>query len=810
MKRKLLSIFLMLALVLSLSAFGLTAFADNTPTPNDTITKVEYVNIAGGWGMGLAVSSFNDTETYWQDAEMSDYVVVKKADGSVVECTDAGIKKTEYCGSQMAVLRGQGYVPAAGDSITFKAGFTYSNCYLAEDIVFVYVGTSYVKQLPESAISEITVEQVNYNQDWGGPTLQFVLSIANASAYGQFSSGDVSHLSYVNAYGESKPLADCTYVGSKNYVTRLAADLNMTNKYEPMVGDKFTVQKGFLLTQADKGERVNADCVYIATKNESGYFMYIPYVPATHDVTSFEITNDVNDNVVYIEANKQLTFTANDGALFTPKFTSSNEDVLTVDANGVMTGVAAGTATVTAKAGTIEKTYNVVVKAAPVMTSLKQKVAYEIVALKGEEAKIPANFSVVKVYNDGSESAPIMLTAENARFKETVDTSVVPDVTGKIKATLVVTVDGKDYEFEQWVRIHEVSVIDNFKECAVVEWFGFASFVEFPNNTTNKANFTDVSALKDYFDHIEYYRDGEKISCGSYLLGGGNIALFPAHAQPEVQEITLENYGTAMYKKGDTVKLLAGLTVYGHTGITDANNGVWSDEEGMLYKDAVLDHDVMFRFNGIGWDLYVPYTDVTVENATMEVALGTDNATVGAKRVPDSATVGKFSYTVDKPEILTVAENGKITAKKVGTAVITITLAEEDGSNAKTTTVTVTVVNKIVKLVVEKLVIEKGTQTIDLSLLKGKYVYGDGTEEIATDLATGKLAGFDPESEDAEQNLVIRVTHNGVDYTATVIVSFADDSGACIGSVNVETYAAIAIALAAFSAVVLLRKKQEN
>ena len=137
MKRKLLSIFLMLALVLSLSAFGLTAFADNTPTPNDTITKVEYVNIAGGWGMGLAVSSFNDTETYWQDAEMSDYVVVKKADGSVVECTDAGIKKTEYCGSQMAVLRGQGYVPAAGDSITFKAGFTYSNCYLAEDIVFV-------------------------------------------------------------------------------------------------------------------------------------------------------------------------------------------------------------------------------------------------------------------------------------------------------------------------------------------------------------------------------------------------------------------------------------------------------------------------------------------------------------------------------------------------------------------------------------------------------------------------------------------------------------------------------------------------
>ena len=74
-----------------------------------------------------------------------------------------------------------------------------------------------------------------------------------------------------------------------------------------------------------------------------------------------------------------------------------------------------------------------------------------------------ADFRMQMFNNDGSESAPIMLTAENARFKETVDTSVVPDVTGKIKATLVVTVDGKDYDgclipFEDGKKEYHVTV----------------------------------------------------------------------------------------------------------------------------------------------------------------------------------------------------------------------------------------------------------------------------------------------------------------------------------------------------------------
>ena len=641
--------------------------------------------------------------------------------------------------------------------------------------------------------------------------MQFDLNLANDGAYGQYAPGDLANLSYVNAWGETKTLADCTYVGTGNFIARMATSLNPTvDGYFAMVGDKFTIKKGFTLSDGKAVEKTMKDYTFIvADASTAQATQLVEYVPATHDVTSFELTNDEGNNLVYIDATKQITYQANEGALFTPKFTSANPEIATVDGNGLITGVAAGNTTITVKVGSIERQIDVEVKAAPVMKELKTKVFYEIVALKGEEAKIPANFSVVKVYDDNSESTPILLTSENAKFKTPVDTSVVPAVTGKVKATITVTVDGVEQDFDLFVTVHEVADLE-FKEAAIVEWFAFATFVEYPNCTVNKANFTGESAitvgeLTDYFDHIAYYRDGEKINCGTYLLGGGNIALFPDYVKPG-ETITIENYGTAMYKKGDIIRLSKGLTVYGHNGIIDANNGVWTNEAGMLYKDAVLKEDVAYRFNGTGWDLYVPYTDIAADNATIEVSLGTNNVSIGAKRVPDNATTGKFTYAVDKEDVLTVAENGRITAKKVGTAIVTVTLAEEDGSNVKTLTVTVNVVNKIVKLELESLTVKAGTEEIDKTAIKGYYVYGDGTKEEAKDLASATVVGYDP-SVTGEQTIVLRVMHEGTNYTANLTVNVKEEektSSGCMGALGATGL----LGLLSLAGVVAIAKKR--
>ena len=246
MKKKLFVVFMTIAMAVSLvcGMSFMTASASNevaaqdTPAVNDEITAVDYENAAGGYGMAYMAKGFSQAGAYWASIGMEDKVVVTKADGTVV----SGVT-VECCGTQLAIMRCWdnkdpaqcATAPVEGDTIRFLAGFTYGACYLGEDVVFVYSGSGFVKQLPESAISEIEVTAIGYNESWGGPTVQFELSIADANAYAQYSSGDKSHLSYVNAYGEVKPLADCTYILSKNYITRIGNDLNsLETSYKPM------------------------------------------------------------------------------------------------------------------------------------------------------------------------------------------------------------------------------------------------------------------------------------------------------------------------------------------------------------------------------------------------------------------------------------------------------------------------------------------------------------------------------------------------------------------------------------------------
>ncbi len=818
MKKKLFVVFMTIAMAVSLvcGMSFMTASASNevaaqdTPAVNDEISRVDYTDT---WGGGLLVGTFSVDGGYAVNpatnpvdmTPMKQYVEVTKANGT--KLSDVSV---EAHGTSVFLVRGQSYTPEKGDEIKFLAGFTYGACYLGEDVRFVYNGSGFVKQLPESAISEIEVTAIGYNTSWGGPTVQFELSIADANAYGQFSQGDKDHLSYVNAYGEVKPLADCTYVNSKNYIARIGKNLDsVETNYKPMVGDIFTVRKGFMLTQANKGERVNKDFAFIY--NGQGF---IAYDAATHDVTEFNITNDAAKNEVYAGATLQLTYSANAGALYTPKFTSSDDTVATVSASGVITGVQAGNVTITAKVGSIEKTFAVVVHPALTVEEVRFDRSYTIMAEKGSAAAIPSNFTVVKVFSNGSESEPIALTADNARFKTAVDTSVIPEDPmglGRMKVTIVVTIDGEEYELEEYVRVYEVADLE-ITEVAPVEWFLYYSFIEYPNSTFNVCNITSVADLPDFADHIEYYRDGEKIPVGLYILGKGNICVMPARADGKTVEgnsdLDNDNFNERLYKQGDTIKLLSGLTVYGHTGLapTATDTGACSDDKGMLYKDAVLKTDVTYRFSGKSWSLYVPYTGMEVESDNLEIALGTDNATVGASRIPANATTGKFSYVSGDPTVLTVAENGKITALKVGQTTITVTLSGDDGETI-TKTVSVNVVNKIIRLEISgKLTVKPGTETLDLSKVKGYYVYGNGDRVEATDLANAIYVGYDPD-EKGEQNVVIRVTHEGQQYTANLIVEVkaATQKKGCKSGVA----SASALSLLGLGVIALAKKKRK-
>ncbi len=76
---------------------------------------------------------------------------------------------------------------------------------------------------------------------------------------------------------------------------------------------------------------------------------------------------------------------------------------------------------------------------------------------------------------------------------------------------------------------------------------------------------------------------------------------------------------------------------------------------------------------------------------TLEIEEG-KNGTIKAKRIPDNATQGVFSYTSSDESVATVNAYGVVRGIKKGTATITITLKDEDDpSKTKTGTCVVTV-----------------------------------------------------------------------------------------------------------------------
>ena len=80
-------------------------------------------------------------------------------------------------------------------------------------------------------------------------------------------------------------------------------------------------------------------------------------------------------------------------------------------------------------------------------------------------------------------------------------------------------------------------------------------------------------------------------------------------------------------------------------------------------------------------------TGVSLNNATMTLTAGGANGTLSATVLPDNATDKNVTWSSDKPDIASVDQNGVVTPKAAGTAVITVTT--EDGNKTAACTVTV-------------------------------------------------------------------------------------------------------------------------
>lgn len=673
---------------------------------------------------------------------------------------------------------------AVGDKVIVKAGCgvleseetKYQRTFVWDGEKFVFDALADASIITVAKDGGATKDQYNVNllnnTAWGAPTIIAKFAFANNAAYGTYYNAmalNKDKISYVNAYGETAPIADCTYVNDGNFVLRLCSDLNDAKNtcHYGMVGDKITFHKGMIFIGADGAvEALGEDMTFVVATTANSLLVEDD---AKYDVTSVKITNDLS--VVHMGSIVKLNVEVNDGALGTAKFTSSDEEVATVNANGEITSIKLGMVKITATVGEKSASIDLEVKDASPVSYVD--FGYKLWVLKGGELPSMEDFSAKFVFEDDSEGQTFKLTSENFSVDKT---SFDKNTVGSYKLPCTITVDGVDYDDYVSAEVYELANL-TIKETAVVDWFGYNTFVEYPNSSSNKGNITNAGELgMTCGDYFEYLRNGEKISCGYYILGGGNLAVLPSFLNGDV---ALDNFYKDYYNDGDLLVLKKGLTVYKFTGDLDANNSPILGT-GMYIPEACLAEDVTFRFEVTGssaiWAVYKEYVDITATSTSVSLEIG-KKADAGVKRNPVDATTGTITYVSSDETIAKVNEKGVITAQnKAGTATITATISGGTAGEKKVTiTVTVTDYIKSIANNSGDITVTQGTE-LDLTLVKLAAVYASGTVGDSIDLTNATIVGYDKDTL-GEQTVTVKFTLEGTEYTQNVVLTVVKKGG---------------------------------
>lgn len=194
------------------------------------------------------------------------------------------------------------------------------------------------------------------------------------SSKGSVYGADIENLDYSTLDFTKTNSVDISYSSEKQSFTYVVdgSKITVTSKYTDEDGKEQTEtfeatlaadKKSFTTIKRDEGKEVLVTYTRI-DKAPAKATLVITVTGSDVDVTEVKITSTVTE----VTAGEIITLTAEvspaDATNKTVTWTSSNESVATVDSTGKVTGVAAGTATITAKAGEKTAAVDVTVKAA--------------------------------------------------------------------------------------------------------------------------------------------------------------------------------------------------------------------------------------------------------------------------------------------------------------------------------------------------------------------------------------------------------------------------------------------------------------
>ena len=794
---------------------------DDDTEPEFTSVNVKAVsnqNIAGGYGLGIAISFTPNLDgAYWQAVDFGGKAHLFNAEG-----TEVTLPLVEEVGAELCIGRNGG-CDYKGYKLQFEAGLQFTltsgtTFKLAKGITFECnldngVTGQYWDVYYDEALFEYT-EGYSFgnNSGWG----QFYIVFSNIP--------DISHYVALGA-NELATINDHFYINGENNKLKQVLQLG-GGRYEFWVKDEvpgFVFADTITITAGTPNYQYSGTASNFAPQGDGEFFI-------THVLkTDLKFVYDGSAFHKYLGEPTDFTFTGKnlisvgeeaattievtpEGTYGKASYSSSAEAIATVDIDGKITGVAEGDAVITATIGEISKTLAVTVLPEKVIKGVKFVNIYNYysVLLNSDPSEFHPNLNTVKlVYEDDSLSGEITLTAADV-VMDTLDTTVE----GEVELGVKVTVNGEEYQTSITVVVYDY-YDQKPSEVGIVDWFAYATFIQFPNTSTNRANFTsnDYIPLSDYANKVHYTKhDGTSINLGFYFLAE-NLALFPQFKDDQGNPVTLDvnNYND-YYEAGDLITIDAQTPLYKWTGdIFDAGGtGAPIAGTGEAIIEGYVVDSITYRYDGNVWGLYVPYTDMELGFTDISLVIG-ESVSAGATRVPANATTGKFTYATSNDQVATVSPNGVIKGVGEGTCTITVTLSDE-GENVKTGTIAVTVTDEVTGLEISgELKVKKGTplESVDLSSLDAYLVMASGKKGEKVSLAGATISGLNTD-EVGDQTAVITITVNGKTVSGTFVINVYEESAKTKGCGGSVVAASAIISLATFAGVALLLTKKRR
>ena len=460
-------------------------------------------------------------------------------------------------------------------------------------------------------------------------------------------------------------------------------------------------------------------------------------VTVKQPVTGVSITSANGSNTVNAGDTLQLTakVSPSNASDTSVTWSSSSTGIAKVSTAGLVTGVAAGTAVITAKANdgsNKSATFTVTVTKKVIKVTKISLSASTLLTKVGRTEKITATVTPTNADNRAvtwSSSAPTVASVDQSG-------NIIAKSVGN--ATITVTAkDGSGVTATCWVNVTDIKVTGitlnkttlNIKTGATEQLTAKVQPTDATNSKVTWSSSVEGVATVDPTGKVTAIKAGTTVITATAKDDSGISASCTVQVTVptvKVTGITL-NKTTASVVKGKTVALTATVTPDTATDktikwTTSNKNVATVSTDGVvtakaagtatITATAADDSGVKATCKITVTNPVVKVTKVTLNKTTASVVKG-KTLTLTATVTPTNATNKNVTWKSSNTKIATVDGNGKVTAVAAGTATITCT-AKADKSKSATCKITVT--NPAVK--VTKLRMNKTS----VDLLKGKTV----------------------------------------------------------------------------------------